>query len=133
MSKIIKEIHHGKLLKELVAWSGLTQNEFATRIKMSRIWLSKAFKKEILSPKNLMRIMLEYKVPKDYWEGKVELPSIGKEVSKDEEEYQMKYEALKVENENLKDELIRLQKKLINVFQLVEALRIETKIDNGNY
>lgn len=131
MSTEPKKVHQGELLQELVAWSGLTQEEFATRIKLSRVWLSKAFKEELVTRKNQAKICIEYNVPEDYWKGKIALADIHREVSEDGGEYRTKYQVLKEENEKLKEEVLNLQKKLINAFELVEELRVEIKIARG--
>lgn len=136
MSKKAEAINHGRVLEKIVAWSGLTQDNFAKRIGMSRVWLYSAFQDERIREKNRIRINKEFNLPEGVWEDVKLLPVGGVgEVNEAVMVYhRTELQTLRNENELQREEILMLNKKLVSAYELIEELRTEIKtIRNQRY
>src|SRR5712671_3590853 len=108
------EVHHGKLLRALVDWTGLTQEEFLQKPGpkwKTRIWLHNSFSHKTIAHNNLVQICKAFNIPLDYFDGKYILP-MGKadEANEPSGVYKTMMDELKDENSRLKEE----NRKLLN-------------------
>ncbi len=123
----------GTLLRELYEWSGLSQEKFCARIKsspedkkgLSRTWLFQNIEKKKIEPKQITAICKAYHIPKEYFDGKYELPLVAPSQLNDPQgEYITRATMLEKENLTLRkqlnekdNEIIELQKKVIKLLE----------------
>ncbi len=103
---------------------------------MSRVWLYSAFHDERIREKNRIRIIKEFKLPEGIWEDVKLLPLVSENLVNDPAEIYQRTELQKLRNENdlQKDEILLLNKKLVNAYEIIEELRTEIKtIRNQRY
>lgn len=107
--------HQGQLLKELVEWLNMSQQEFGDSIGLSRIWVRDSYKDERIIRKNLLNISRVHNVPLDYWEGKVALELVPTKASEPPGEYSSLNNPLQEKVNQLQNELYEAQKKIISL------------------
>jgi len=123
MSKPKKKTQ-GELLEELYLWSGLSQQKFVDRFNKSRTWLQKNIVKKRLFRKAIPQICSAFDIPPEYFQGKYELPKrMPQNVAEHSVDYGNKIiEDLRMENDQLRSELLDLNKKYRELLEEMNSL-----------